>query len=184
MERVEKLGKASPEELKRARYIEEGHKLAAQYLKGDMNLRSEINKFEEGIRPWLIEGIQEILIRNIDLPSNDNAKRQNKIAMDGIKVIKKDSGAVENVYSKIRQIFNHYTGQGEMQRKEAFENLKREVQMKLSQATRQQGVPPIDIRHIESHPQFQLEWRKVLGQLDSQYFLFLKEFKQELTAVR
>ena len=185
LERVEKLGKASPEELKQSKYAEEGQRLAARYLKGELNLRMELNKYDDEIKGWLIQGIQEILIRNIELPSSEDSKQQNRLAMEGLKVIKRDPGAVENVFSKMRQIFNHYTGQGELQRKEAFENLKREVQIKLTQAMQQQGhgMPPVPIQHVEAHPQFQMEWHKVQAQLDSQYDLHMKEYKEQLTAI-
>jgi len=184
LERVEKLGKASPEDLKRSRVLEEGQKLAAQYLFGDLNLRSELKKFEEtDERKWLTEGLDEILIRNIDLPTNDNVKQRNKLAMEGLKISKKDPGAVENIFSKMRQIFNHYTGQGEVQKKEAYENLKRDMQTRLSQMARQQGMPPIDLKHVENHPQFQMEWRKVQGQLEFQYHTYLKEYKEQLSAL-
>lgn len=183
LERVEKLGKASPEELKRIKYVEEGQKLAAQYIMGKLSLLIELNKHEEEVRRWLAEGIQEILIRNITLPSSDTAKRQNKSAMEGIKLIKRDKGGAENVFSKIRQVFGHYDGQGEAQRREAYENLKIEIQAKLRQAMQQQGGMPVEIQGIETHPQFQIEWRRVQGQLDSQYLVLLKEYKEELTAI-
>ena len=43
LERVEKLGRASAEDLERSRLKEEGQKLAALYLNGEANLRSELN---------------------------------------------------------------------------------------------------------------------------------------------
>ncbi|MFQ5933208.1 MAG: hypothetical protein ACE5KI_01025 [Dehalococcoidia bacterium] len=183
MERVEKLGKASPEELQRTKYIEEGQRLAARYLKGELSLLVELNKYEGETRSWMSESAGEILIRNIDLPSNDVTKRQNKNAMEGIKLIKQDKARVENVFSKIRQVFDHYAGMGEAQRKEAYENLKREVTAKIKQAMQQQGAPPVDIQGIETNPQFQIEWRRVQGQLDSQYLILLKEYKEELTTI-
>ncbi|MFQ5872645.1 MAG: hypothetical protein ACE5JL_02440 [Dehalococcoidia bacterium] len=183
LERVEKLGKASPEELQRTRYIEEGQKLAARYLKEELSLLVELNKYDEQTRAWVSEGAQEILIRNIDLPSSDTAQRQNRSAMEGIKLVKQDKARIENVFSKIRQIFDHYTGQGEAQRREAYENLKREVEAKLRQAIQQQGGVPADMGPIETNPQFQIEWRRVQGQLDSQYLILLKEYKEELASM-
>lgn len=183
LERVEKLGKASPEELQRTRYIEEGQKLAARYLKEELSLLVELNKYDEQTRAWVSEGAQEILIRNIDLPSSDTAQRQNRSAMEGIKLVKRDKAGVENIFSKIRQIFDHYTGQGEAQRREAYENLKREVEAKLRQAIQQQGGVPADMGPIETNPQFQIEWRRVQGQLDSQYLILLKEYKEELASM-
>lgn len=184
LERVEKLGKASAEDLQRSKLREEGQRLAAQYLNGEANLRGELSKHEDGPeRSGLVEGIEEVLIRNLALPTTDAAKDRNRLAMDGLKLTKKDAGAVENVFSKMRQIFNHYTGQGEMQRKEAYENLKRDMQMRLSQVARQQGMPPIDMQHMENHPQFQMEWRKAKAQLEAQYDLYMKEYKENLTGL-
>ena len=184
LERVEKLGKASAEDLQRSRSKEEGQKLAAQYLNGEANLRSELNNYDDGTeRSGLIEGIDEVLIRNLALPTTDSVKDRNRLAMDGLKLTKKDPGAVENIFSKMRQIFNHYTGQGEMQRKEAHENLKRDMQMRLSQVARQQGMPPIDLQHIENHPQFQMEWRKAKAQLESQYDMYMKEYREQLSSL-
>ena len=186
LERVEKLGKASAEDLQRSRSKEEGQKLAAQFLNGEANLRSELGKYDEGPMPersGLVEGIEEVLIRNLALPTTDAAKDRNRLAMDGLKLTKKDPGAVENVFSRMRQIFNHYTGQGEMQRKEAYENLKRDMQMRLSQVARQQGMPPIDMQHMENHPQFQMEWRKAKAQLETQYDLYMKEYREQLASL-
>ncbi len=184
LERVEKLGKASAEDLQRSRFKEEGQKLAAQFLNREANLRSELGKYDEGPeRSGLVEGIEEVLIRNLALPTTDAAKDRNRLAMDGLKLTKKDPGAVENVFSRMRQIFNHYTGQGEMQRKEAYENLKRDMQMRLSQVARQQGMPPIDMQHMENHPQFQMEWRKAKAQLETQYDLYMKEYREQLASL-
>lgn len=184
LERVEKLGKASAEDLQRSKFKEEGQKLAAQYLNGEANLRTALAGYDKGVeRSGLVEGIEEVLIRNLELPTTDAAKDRNRLAMDGLKLTKKDPGAVENIFSKMRQIFNHYTGQGEMQRKEAYENLKRDMQMRLSQMARQQGMPPIDMQHMENHPQFQMEWRKAKAQLESQYDLYMKEYREQLTSL-
>ena len=182
LERVEKLGKASAEELQRSRFKEEGQKLAAQFLNGEANLRTELGNHDDGPeRSGLVEGVEEVLIRNLELPTTDAAKDRNRLAMDGLKLTKKDPGAVENIFSKMRQSFNHDTGQGEMQRKEAYENRKRDMQMRLSQVARQQGMPPIDLQHMENHPQFQMEWRKAKAQLESQYDLYMKEYREQLT---
>ena len=183
LERVERLGKASPEELRRAKHIEEGQKLAARYLKEELSLLVELNKHDEETKGWVAEGAQEILIRNIVLPSDDRLIRQNKSAMDGIKLTKQDKARVENVFSKMRQIFSHYSEQGELQRKEVYEHLKREVQTKLRQTVQQQTGMALDVGNVENHPQFQMEWRKALGQLDSQYLIHLREYKEELTAI-
>ena len=105
--------------------------------------------------------------------------------MDGLKTLKTDKVAVENVYSKIRHIFSHYTEQGEQQRKQAYERLKIEFEAKVQQAVQQQLGSPVRIKvDIEKQPQFQEEWRRVQIQLDSQYLKLLDEYKQELLSIK
>ncbi len=184
MEKAAKLGEATDEERLRWRYVPEGEKLAAGYLKQDYNLVVELGKYEEEVRKHIIEGIGEILIRNINLPGSDLSRKNNKRAMDGLKTLKSDKIAVENVYSKIRTIFNHYVEQGEQQRKQAYESLKTEFEAKIQQALQQQfgSLAGMQI-DVEGQPQFQEEWRRLQAQIDSQYLKLLEEYKQELLSI-
>ena len=184
MERVEKLEEATDEERLKWKYIPEGEKLAARYLKQDCNLVVELGKYEEKVRRYIIEGAGDILIRNINLPKDDLAKRNNRRVMEGLKNLKSDKIAVENVYSKIRHIFNHYREQGEQQRKQVYKSLKTEFEAKVQQAVQQQLGSLVGIKiDVERQPQFQEEWSKLQTQLDAQYYKLLDEYKQELSAI-
>jgi len=184
MEKVEKLDKATDDERLKWKYTPEGEMLAVRYLKQDLNLATELSQYEENVRGYIIEGAGDILIRNINLPKNELAKRNNRRAMDGLKILKGDKVDVENAYSKIRRIFNHYVEQGEQQRKQAYESLKAEFEARLQQAAQQQLDPFMGIKvDVEKQPQFQQEWRKMLAQLDGQYIKLLDEYKQELLAI-
>ena len=182
MEKIEKLGSVSEDERLGWKYIPEGKKLAARYIKGDSDLDTELKKYEDDVKKYVIEGAGEILVKNINLPKDDSAKRNNKQAMDGLKTMKSDKVAVENVFSKMRRIFDHYAEQGEQQGRQAYESLKVEFGAKIQQAMQQQlgtsaAMPNID---IERQPQFQEEWRQLQIKLDSQYITLLDEYKQEL----
>jgi len=184
MEKVEKLGKATDEERLRWKYIPEGERLAARYLKQDCNLAVELSQYEKDVTSYVIQGASDILIRNINLPKNDLARRNNRQAMDGLKTLKSNKVDVENVYSKIRHIFNHYMEQGEQQRKQAYESLKAEFEAKMQQAIQQQLGSLVRIKiDVERQPQFQEEWNKIQSQLDMQYLKLLDEYKQELLAM-
>jgi len=184
MEKAEKIGKATDEERLKWKYIPEGERLAARYIKQDCNLVVELSQYEDNIKKYVIEGVADILIRNINLPHSNLAKRNNKRAMDGLKTVKSDKASVENVYSKMRRIFDHYVGEGEQQRKQAYESLKAEFEAKIKQALLQQLGSLVGIKiDVESQPQFQEEWRKIKTQLDSQYIKLLDEYKQELSAI-
>jgi len=184
MEKIEKLGEATDEERLKWRYVPEGERLAARYLKQDCNLVVELSQHEETARKYVIEGADDILIRNINLPRDGLAKRNNKRTMDGLKNLKNDKVAVENVYSKMRRIFNHYEEQGEQQRKQAYESLKTEFETKMQQAVQQQLGSLMRVKiDVEKQPQFQEEWRRMQTQLDSQYLKLLDEYKQELSDI-
>jgi len=184
MEKVEGLGRATDEERLKWEYVPEGERLAARYLKQDCNLVAELSQYEAKIKKYVIQGVADILIRNINLPKNNLVKKTNKKAMDGLKIVKSDKASVENVYSKIRRIFEHYVGQGEQQKKQAYESLKAEFEARIKQAIQQQLGSFVGIRiDVERQPQFQEEWRKLLIQLDSQYVMLLDEYKQELSAI-
>ncbi len=185
MERAESLGKASEEDLRKWKYLPEGEKLAAKYLKDECDLVAEIGRYDDdNVRQHLAEGAQEILVRNIDLPRNELAKRTNKKAMEAIKELKRDKVSVENVYTKLRRIFNHYEQEGEQQRRQAYEAVKKDVEAKMQQAMQQQlGVAGSMKINVETQPQFQQEWRRTLAQLESQYLKLLDECKQEISNV-
>ena len=181
MEKIEKLGGVTEEERLKWKYVPEGEKLAVRYINEDCNLATELKQYEEKAKKHVTDGANDVLVRNISLPKNELSKRNSRKAMEGLKALKNDKVAVENVYSKIRRIFEHYTGQGEQQRRQAYESLKAEVGDKLQQALQQQlgSFARINI-DVERQPQFQEEWRKLQTQLDLQYIKHLDEYKQEL----
>jgi hypothetical protein len=184
MEKVAAMGEVTEEERLRWKYVPQGEKLAARYMKEELNLAAELGKFEAKIASYVKEGASDILLRSIDLPTTEPARQNNKKAMEGIKALKNDKVAVENTFSKIRNIFNHYTEQGEPQRRQAYEQLKTEFGAKVQEALKQQMGTAENMQiDIENQPQFQEEWRRLRLQLDSQYIALLNEYKQELAAI-
>jgi len=105
MEKVAELGEATEEERLKWRFVPEGEKLGAKYFKEDCSLITELSNYEEKARKFIVEGTTSILIRHIGIPRNDSDKKNNKKAMEGIKTLKNDKVAVENVFSKMRRVF-------------------------------------------------------------------------------
>jgi len=182
MERAERLGAASDEDRRRWKYVPEGEKLAGLWLRDEGDLFGEVEKYDEDARPLVIEGAQGTLVDSIDLPRNEHLKKVARKAMEAIKEFKRDKVAVENVYTKLRRVFSHFEQEGEQQRGQAYEAVKRDVEAKMQQAMQQQlgtAAAPIKI-DVESQPQCQQEWRRTLTQLESQYLTLLEEYKQEI----
>jgi hypothetical protein len=183
MERAEKLGKASPEEIRKRDLIPQGEKLAARYLKGQCDLIVELSKYDDEARGYVAESVKKVLLRNLDVPKNDVVKRTNRRAMEGIKSLKDDKGGVENVYSKLRRLFKHYEEEGTQQRSQAYEELKQDFYRNLQQLAQQRGMPTGISINVESHPQFQEQWRLTLTKLDAQYRSLLEEYKLEIERI-
>jgi len=183
--KVAELGEITEEERLKWKYNPEGEKLAARYLKQNLNLLAELGKFDEKAKEYVTEGAVDVLSRNIELPKNDFLRKKNKRVMDGIKPLKNDKVGVENVFSKMRRIFDHYAEQGEQQRRQAYESLKADVGARIQQAIKQQMGSLANVKiNVENQPQFQEEWRRMLAQMDMQYTRLLDEYKQELSALK
>ena len=184
MEKVKDIEPATLEERLKWKFVPKGEELAGKYMKDDVNLMTELSKYNDEERKYVVQGVSAILLRNIDLPKNDAIKKHNLKAMDGIKLIKKDKTGVDNVFSKIRYIFNHYAEQGDKQKKQAYEQIKAQFAEKLQQAVQQQmGTNSRMEVNVEQHPQFKEEWRKVLVSLEKQYIQNLTEYKHVLLAL-
>ena len=184
-EKLGEIGEPTPEERLKWKYIPEGEKLAAQFIKDDVNLPAEINKFNNAAEKMYVkEGAEEVLIRNINLPLNDFANKTNKRIMDTLKTLKTDKSAVEAVYAQVNKIFQHYATTGGEQRKQAYQQLKMDFTGRLRQAMTQQGMSPDTRIDVERQPEFQSEWRKLSARLDEQYNKYIDEFKKELSAIK
>jgi hypothetical protein len=185
-EKLAKMEAPTDTERLKWKYGPEGEKLAARYLKEDtLNLASEVKKFEDKARPFIAVTICDILLRNISMPKNDIAKKTNKKAMDGLKELKKDKSAVENVFGRIRHIMDHYVGEGAQQKQQAYEQLKQDFDAKYQQAIRQKtGVNARVKIDVEKQPQFQEEWLRLQSQMEAQYLTLLDEYKKELAAIK
>jgi len=183
MEKAEKLGKPSPEELKRLEHIPTGNMLAAQYLQNDnYNLDAELTKYKgSGVRNYIIEGIQEILLRNITLPHDEHSRKIIARAMEGIKIIKENTKQLDVIYDRINNLMDYYT----QARQQAFTQFKQNFESKLqemSQALQQRAAAGRSIE-TELQQQFQEEWRRASNELDTQYNKTLEEHKQQIISV-
>lgn len=183
-EKVARLGEVTDQERLEWQYVPEGEKLAARYLKQGLNLVAELSQYEAKVKEYVVKGAEEILARNINLPKDEAAKRTNHRAMDGLKALKRDKVGVENVFSQMRRLFDHYLEAGEQQRRQAYETLKADFNARFQQAVQQQTGLPIGMKiDVEREPQFQEEWRRLQAQLDAPYLGHLDQYKQALSNI-
>jgi len=184
-EKLAQIGEPTEQERLKWKYGPEGEKLAALYLRDDINLINEVKKYDEKARGFITGSVNDILLRNIGLPRNDAARRTNKKSMDGLKLLKNNKAAVENVLKKMQHILDHYVREGAQQKQQAYEQLKQDFEDRIQQAIRKQtGTNTARVKiDVEKQPQFQEEWQRLQAQMEGQYAQLLDEYRQELAAI-
>jgi hypothetical protein len=183
MEKVEKLGKLSEEELKQLEYQPAGNKLAAKYLQEvDYNLDAELTKYKgTGVRKYILQGTQEIFLRSIVLPKNEYDTQTTRRAMAGLRLLKENKKLLDTILDRITNLLNYY-GQA---RQQTYLQFKKDFEAKMretNQAMQQQAGAKVRTEP-EQHPQFMEEWRRINSQLDTQYEKVLEEHKQQILKI-
>jgi len=187
-EKIERVGDITEADRLRWKYLPEGEKLAARFLKEGHDFIAELGAQPTDAQPYIKKGLESVFISAVVLPQSDTAKIRNNRALDGVISLKKDRDAASRLIDQMRQVLDHYTDQGEKQRKATYEKLKDQYEQKLRHAMDKQlggasGLEGMKIS-VESLPQFQDEWRRVSAQLDQQYIKLLDEFKRELAIIK
>lgn len=179
LEKAEKIGRASEEELFSYKYETEGKKVAARYFQEkDFDILKALSEYPKEALPYLLKGINEVLVRNIVLPRNEDQWQEVKRALEGIKIIKKGRSDILRISREIEQLLLTYKQMREQlyfQFKSQFESKLAGVEQALSQ---QLGVGlKID---VESQPQFQEEWLSVQAELNERFEKQLNPLKKGL----
>ena len=183
MEKAEKLGKVSPEEINSIKYVPEGNRIASQYLQDEKSdLMAEMAKLPSGDAAKYVKiGIDEILLRNISLPHNEEDMRRSNRAMAGLRLIKENKKQLESVLGLINNLVNQY----QLALKQTYEEFKKKAETTIQQASR--GVRPQrgDQMPLEQRLQLQIqeEWRQIHSELDAQYDKALDEHRQKIKEI-
>lgn len=181
LERAERLGKATPEELRRMEYVPRGNALAARFLRQEVtDLKAELARQEASIQPYIRRGVLETLVRNLTLPRALGDRERNAKAIEGLRALQGERPGAAQILEQVQHIFAYY--EGALQ--QAYPQFKREFEARLGEADqetlarlRAQMGGRID---VERHPQFQDEWRRYRSGLDAQYDKALEEQRQQL----
>lgn len=176
MEKAEKLGKLTPAEQHRIELIPKGNALAARFLKGEISLESELNKFNKEEVVFVKEGSLDVFLRNIILPTNEQAKKTSKKSLDGIMFLKKEKEKLKPVISEIDHLFSYY--------EQALRQLQLKFKEKLEKSRPTRSMEAMggagNRSEMEKQIALQEEWRATLGELTSQYQQALEEHKRKI----
>ncbi len=168
MEKAEKIGRASKEEIKREELIKQGRRLAARFLQAkDFSLAEELARLEPNDRPLILKGAVDTLLYNIVFPKDEQDLQELRRVLEGLVIIFAQFPEVRKLAQEVEKLlslyYQHYQQLYE-QFKQQFQAQALQMEEALSQQLGAQvKVPP------EMTPQFQEEWRKVKDKLQQQF---------------
>jgi hypothetical protein len=183
MEKADKLGKVSPDELNSIKYVPEGNRLASQFLIDEkMDLSGDIAKVQppEAVK-FVKKGAEEILLRNIGLPRNDEETRRTNRSMAGLRSIKENKKQLESIFGLINNLVNQY----KLALQQTYSEFKKNAEVTVQQATRNMRPQRGDQMSPDQRIQLQLqeEWRQIHSELDAQYEKAMEEHKQKIREI-
>lgn len=181
LEKAERIGKASPEELQASRWEEEGRHLAAEFLRGKVELDAELKKYPPAAQPVLAQAVKEVLLRNIVLPREGVVEENSQRVRAGLLQVARDKKGAQRVLQELDQLVKGYL----QVRQNALQQLKAQFNVQLDgvkRALEAHMQRPVQVE-VEMLPQFQEQWRSFEMQLNQQFEPLLERHKTMLAAL-
>ncbi len=180
LEKAEKLGKASKEEIKKQEAIAKGRRIAAIFLDDPdkKSLKELMADVDSSVLNSVIEGAMDTLLRNVVLPKEDSQMERAQKALSGIMDLKGSVAAqvvnaISQLLSQFKTTYTQYKEQLKAQMQAQLGNLKQAV-------AEQYGMAVAQALDVEALPEFQQEWSKLSGQIVEQFNKELERLKNYL----
>lgn len=182
LERFSQIKQLPEDEILRLEYYPLGQTIGRRFLQEkNMNLAEEILKHEYKARVYLVEGIEDVLLRNITLPVNEQARETARRAGEGLLAIKRDKRRVIEALGELEYFYNYF----EQARQQAYRNLQEEFTARMVQARQKLGLRGnANYRpDVEKSPVFREEWQKLLHRLEASFEENLQQIKEKIKSI-
>ena len=168
MEKADRLGRATKEELETEKWQDHGRRIVVRYLQGEIeDLKAGLSDISGNELPLVLKGATEILLRNIVLPRNKDQWPGIKKALSGF--VKLKGSLANQIVPRVEQLLESY----EQTRDQYYEQLKMQMQNQLGgikQAISQQyGTAIASEIDVNSLPEFQKEWSRISSEITDQF---------------
>lgn len=178
LEKAERYGKASKEEMAAAQYQDQGRQLAVKFLKGEGDLEAELKNLAPEAREAARTAVKEVFLRSVGVPRNGEVDERLDRSLDGLMlaaVVPKDMARCREELQQLLQQFRQY-------RDNAMQQLKARFAQSLVQTQRAMEAKTGQRMQLEAEqlPQFQEEWRRFQGQLLEQFEPMLEDLKARM----
>jgi len=178
LEKAERYGKASPEEMAAAQHQEQGRHLAVKFLNGEGDLEAGLKNLAPQAQGAARIAIKEVFLRNIGLPRNGEADKRLERAVAGLLLVAGSKNNMARLTAELQQLlqqFLQFRNNSMQQLKARFSQSLPQMQRAMEAKTGQRMQ-----LEVEQIPQFQEEWRRFHGQLMDQFEPMLEQLKERI----
>ncbi len=172
LEKADKLGKISKEDLEKQKWTDEGKKIAAAFIQGKVdNLQDALSELKGSDVAAVLDGVMDVLLRNVMLPRDALQWDTINRALKGLVEIKGSSAA--QVVPQIEQLLKTY----EQTRDQYRQQFKEQVNQRMGGA---QGMYGMDPQELQAMAALEQEWTKISSQINEQFEQQLRPMKEYL----
>lgn len=174
--------KGDPEALARHEAKLEGKKLLARINEEpELNVRKAIKEFPKEKRDWVREGLFELLLTSINLPTDEGDLQRLGSIESGLKGVIDDEENVSYLMEQVRNLFKQYLDN----RQQIIESLRTQYQGRVQEREQQMAQQygrqmKLD---VSSDPEYQKAVQQHLGQLKSQYEQVVTQVRDQLRSM-
>lgn len=174
--------KSDPEAVARHEAKNEGKRLFAKLAEEpELNLRKAIKEYPKEKREWVREGLFEVLLTSLNLPTDEADLNRLDQVEAGLKGVIKDEGNVTYLLGQVRNLFKQYLEN----REQLIESLRSQYQGRVQE--REQQLAQQYGRQVKldpsSDPEYQKALQQHLGQLKSQYDQVVTQVRDQLRSM-
>ena len=175
LERAEQLGKLSPEEMQRKKeeeYIPVGEGLAKRYLEhGYRDLLAEgINKYNGEEKAIITQAVLSTLVQSIELEDSELTER----ALQGILSLRMNE-RIENMRQGVENILSGY----HQTKQERHEVGRAAIERSVRESLHRMRISGSAVGEVNAETGE--AWRRIVGELQSEFGARLSELKKSLT---
>ncbi|MDD3580845.1 MAG: hypothetical protein PHW74_07480 [Desulfobacca sp.] len=178
LEKAERLGRATEQEMQEAQDRDWGRHLAADFLRDKVELEEELQKVPAKSQALVMTNIKEVLLRNITLSRQGGPDPTFPRVQSGLLQVAQNKKAMQRLLNEVAQLLKNF----EQVRQKSYEQLKASFAAGLDNIQRAMAAQmhmkvKIDVEHT---PQFQEEWNKFESNLVNQFEPRLEQYKAQM----
>ncbi len=174
LEKAERLGSISKEELQVQKWEEEGKKKAAAFLKEEIeSLQQGLSEIPPEYLQAALKGVSEVLLRNVMLPRDKSQWETINRSFQGLKEVK--GSIAEQIVPQMEYILKNY--------EQTLDSYKQQFQQQVQASlgtNAQGGMMTMSPEEMKALASMQEEWNKISGEISSQFEKQLEPLKAYL----